>query len=66
MAHVIQLSLNELLGRMEAVPKIDREEMEWTGTDTRSEAQGEKKDIVITLNKAKNPPTPNPPPGVFS
>jgi hypothetical protein len=31
--------------------------MEWTGTDTWSEAQGEKKDIVLTLNKAKNPPT---------
>jgi len=30
MAHVIQLSLKELLGRMEANPRNEREEMEWT------------------------------------
>lgn len=57
MAHVIQLSLNELLGRMEAVPKNDREELEWTGAETRVEAQREKNDIVHTLNKA-TPPAP--------
>jgi hypothetical protein len=53
MAHVIQLSLNELLGRMEAGPKNDREEMEWTETETRSETQGRNKDIVLTLNKVR-------------
>lgn len=54
MAHVIQLSLNELLGRMEAVPKNDREEMEWTETETRNEAQGKDQDIMLTLKKVRN------------
>ncbi|KAJ5215577.1 uncharacterized protein N7498_002009 [Penicillium cinerascens] len=53
MAHVIQLSLNELLGKMEAIPKNDREEIEWTETEARSEAQRENKDIVLTLNKVR-------------
>ncbi|KAJ6039228.1 hypothetical protein N7460_007260 [Penicillium canescens] len=53
MAHVIQLSLNELLGRMEAAPKNDREEMEWTDSESRGKAHGEKKDIVLTLNKVR-------------
>lgn len=49
MAHVIQLSLKELLGRMEANPKNDTEEVEW------SEDQDEdQKEIVRTLNKVKH------------
>jgi hypothetical protein len=56
MAHVIQLSLNELLGKMEAIPKNDREEMEWTETEARDEAQRENKDIMLTLNKVRRPP----------
>lgn len=56
MAHVIQLSLNELLGKMEAIPKNDREEMEWTETEVQNEAQRENKDIMLTLNKVRRPP----------
>lgn len=48
-AHVIQLSLKELLGEMEANPCNDREEMEWT--ERRNGAQQENREIVNTLNK---------------
>jgi hypothetical protein len=54
MAHVIQLSLNELLGKREAVPKNDREEMDWTEADGENLPQQEKKPIVDTLNKVSN------------
>lgn len=52
-AHVIQLRLNELLRRMKAVPKNNREELEWTETESLDEAQGENKDIALTLNKVR-------------
>ena len=45
MAHVIQLSLKALLGKMEANPRNDAEEMEWTGDDE------DPKEIIRTLNK---------------
>ena len=48
-AHVIQLSLKELLGEMEANPCNDREEIEWTRG--RNGAQQENREIVNTLNK---------------
>jgi len=36
--------------------------MEWTETESRGEAQGENKDIVLTLNKVKKPLPHLPPP----
>jgi hypothetical protein len=48
-AHVIQLSLRELLGQMDANPQNDREEMEWVEEGTR--ARQENGAIVVTLNK---------------
>jgi hypothetical protein len=48
-AHVIQLGLKELLGEMEANPRNDREEMEWT--EGENSARGENREIVDTLNK---------------
>lgn len=50
-AHIIQLSLKELLGQMEANPKNDREEMEFVG-----ETDGfrrENHEIIHTLNKVR-------------
>ncbi|EED11521.1 conserved hypothetical protein [Talaromyces stipitatus ATCC 10500] len=51
MAHIIQLSLNELLGRMEVNPRNDREEIEWTERD--KSAQPENQDIIHTLEKIR-------------
>jgi hypothetical protein len=48
-AHVIQLSLKELLGQMEANPKNEREETDFTG-GTGSSYQTNRK-IIYTLNK---------------
>lgn len=45
-AHIIQLSLKQLLGEMEANPKNEREEIEWT-----EDATEEQREIVYTLNK---------------
>lgn len=53
MAHVIQLSLTELLGKIEAVPKNDREDMDWTEADAEDQPRQENKDIVHTLNKVR-------------
>jgi hypothetical protein len=53
MAHVIQLSLNKLLIKMEAAPRNDKEEIEWTKTEKedRNKARQENQGIVFTLNK---------------
>jgi len=51
MAHVIQLSLKELLGRMEMNPRNDKEEIEWTKRDRN--AQTENQEIVHTLDKVR-------------
>jgi hypothetical protein len=48
-AHVIQLSLKELLGQMDANPRNDRDEMEWA--DEGAGARQENRKIVATLNK---------------
>ena len=53
MAHVIQLSLKELLGKMEANPRNDREEMEWTNEENGT--QQEHGEILHTLNKVPYP-----------
>ncbi|KAJ5685107.1 hypothetical protein N7536_007726 [Penicillium majusculum] len=50
-AHVIQLSLKELLGQMDANPRNDREEIEWA--DQGGTAQHENRKIVETLNKVR-------------
>lgn len=53
-AHVIQLSLNELLGRMKANPKNEKIERVWSEADNqalRTRPQG--KDIANTLNKVR-------------
>ena len=50
-AHVIQLSLKELLGQMDVNPKNDREEMEFTGE--KSGSRRENQEIIITLNKVR-------------
>lgn len=43
---------------MKAVPKNNREELEWTETECLDEAQGENKDIALTLNKVRIPHPP--------
>lgn len=53
MAHVIQLSLKELLNKMEANPRNDREEMEWT--EEENGTQQEHGEILHTLNKVCYP-----------
>ena len=54
-AHVIQLSLKELLSQMDANPQNDREEIEWAneGTRTFTGARQENRKIVATLNKVQ-------------
>ena len=54
-AHVIQLSLQELLGQMDSNPKNEREEMEFTGGTVTS--RRENHEIVYTLNKVRLPLT---------
>lgn len=43
---------------MKAVPKNSRDKLEWTETEPLDEAQGENKDIALTLNKARIPHPP--------
>jgi hypothetical protein len=51
-AHVIQLSLNDLLGQMKANPKNETTAMEWPDDRTRAlRARQQKREIVDTLNK---------------
>lgn len=47
LAHVIQLSLKALLGKVEANPKNDTEQIEWNGEKDDST------EIVRTLNKVR-------------
>jgi hypothetical protein len=52
LAHVIQLSLNQLLGQMKANPKNDTAEMQWSETqDQLIRSRQQKREIVDTLNK---------------
>jgi hypothetical protein len=51
-AHVIQLSLNDLLGKMKAIPKNESAEMDWSDDRVRSlRARQQKREIIDTLNK---------------
>ena len=55
LAHVIQLSLNQLLGKMKATPINDETEIEWS--DERAYSTHPKRtnrEIVDTLNKIRN------------
>lgn len=53
-AHVIQLSLKQLLGHMKAKPKNETTEMEWSEARSQSlQARQQKKEIVDTLNKVR-------------
>lgn len=59
LAHVIQLSLNELLGQMKADPKNDTTETRWTSERSQSAqdyARHRKRDIAYTLNKVESLP----------
>lgn len=51
-AHVIQLSLKDLLGQMKANPKNDTSEMDWSEARVQSlRARQQEREIVDTLNK---------------
>ena len=54
-AHVIQLSLKELLGQMDANPENEREEMDFTSGTVSS--RRENYEIIYTLNKVRLPLT---------
>ncbi|KGO69277.1 HAT dimerization [Penicillium italicum] len=54
LAHVIQLSLVELLGKIKASPKNDNTELEWSEDRSISlRARQQKRDITDTLNKVR-------------
>lgn len=52
LAHVIQLSLNKLLGQMKATPKNEAAELQWSDEQNQSiRSQQKKREIINTLNK---------------
>lgn len=52
MAHVIQLSLKQLLGQMKAEPKNNTTQVEWTDCQEQSvRSRHQKREIIDTLNK---------------
>ena len=54
LAHVIQLSLNQLLGHIKAVPKNETTETKWTDQQSQmaqDNAQQQQRGISSTLNK---------------
>lgn len=54
-AHVIQLSLKDLLGKMKAAPKNDTAEQAWSDDRVDSlRARQQKREIVNTLNKVRH------------
>jgi hypothetical protein len=56
LAHVIQLSLNQLLDRIKAVPLNDTTETKWTdrqSTLAKANAQHQTREISYTLNKVR-------------
>lgn len=51
-AHIIQLSLNDLLGKMKAIPKNESTEIDWSDDRVQSlRARQQKREIIDTLNK---------------
>lgn len=60
-AHVIQLSLKQLLGQMKATPKNETSEFDWSDArlqSARVSARQQKKEIVDTLNKVRSTTDP--------
>ncbi|EED23220.1 conserved hypothetical protein [Talaromyces stipitatus ATCC 10500] len=54
-AHVIQLSLKDLLGKIKAAPKIDTAKQTWSDDRVDSlRARQQKREIVDTLNKVRS------------
>jgi len=56
LAHVIQLSLNQLLGHIKAVPLNDTAETKWTeqkSSMAQANAQHKKREVSYTLNKIR-------------
>ncbi|KAG0157964.1 hypothetical protein PDIDSM_5476 [Penicillium digitatum] len=56
LAHVIQLSLNQLLDRLKAVPQNDTTETKWSDRQSilaKANAQSENRSISHTLNKVR-------------
>jgi hypothetical protein len=56
LAHVIQLSLNQLLGHIKAVPLNETAETKWTeqqSSKAQANAQHQKQEISYTLNKIR-------------
>lgn len=52
LAHIIQLSLNELLGKMKADPTNDTTETQWTEKRSQlARANAQRRDIATTLSK---------------
>lgn len=52
LAHVIQLSLKQLLRQMKANPKNDTAEIQWSESQDQSiRSRQQKREIVDTLNK---------------
>ncbi|KAJ5117352.1 hypothetical protein N7448_010984 [Penicillium atrosanguineum] len=55
LAHVIQLSLNQLLGKMKAAPVNNEAEVDWSDERAHSlHSRRSKREIVDTLNKVRN------------
>lgn len=51
-AHIIQLSLNDLLGKIRAIPKNESAEIDWSDDRVRYlRARQQKGEIIDTLNK---------------
>lgn len=54
-AHVIQLSLKQLLGQMKANPKNDTAQIQWTESQDQSiRSRHQKREIIDTLNKVRH------------
>lgn len=53
-AHVIQLSLKQLLGQMKANPQNEMVEMVWSEERNQSARQSARQDIANTLNKVRS------------
>lgn len=57
LAHVIQLSLNQLLDRLRAVPQNNTTETKWTdrlSSSTKANTQHQKHEVSYTLNKVRS------------
>jgi hypothetical protein len=56
LAHVIQLSLNQLLGKLKAVPRNETTDAQWTdeqSSQARANAKSKKRKVYTALNKVR-------------